>query len=237
LRYFLMTTLGVFIVVQALGHTALSEDSPGINSENLLVLLVPFVLVYGVSLFFLLLDQMNLLFRELRVIIIGVFGLVMCLPMIFTFLPPKPTPVAYPPYYPPAIQQTASWMKENELMMSDIPWAMAWYGDRQCVWLTLNCTASASDPNSKETFFAINDYEKQIRALYLTPQTMDSRFLSEWVRPGEHSWGSFILESLVRHEIPASFPLRKAPRGFLPEQLFLTDWERWRTVPEGELVP
>ena len=89
LRYFLVGTLGLFIVVQALGRTHLSEETPEINSENLLVLCVPFVLVYGVSLFFLLLDQMNLLFRELRVIIIGAFGLVMCLPMIFAFLPPK----------------------------------------------------------------------------------------------------------------------------------------------------
>jgi 4-amino-4-deoxy-L-arabinose transferase-like glycosyltransferase len=224
LRYFLVGTLGVFIVVQALGRTQLSEDTPEVNSENLLVLLVPFVLVYGVSLFFLLLDQMNLLFRELRFIIIGLFGLVLCLPMIFTFLPPRPSPVAYPPYYPPAIQQTASWMKENELMMSDIPWAMAWYGDRQCIWLTLDAQAE---------FFAVNDLLKPIRALYLTPQTMDSRFLSQWVRPGEHSWGSFILESLVRREIPSGFPLRKAPAGFLPEQLFLADWDRWRRTPEA----
>jgi hypothetical protein len=48
------------------------------------------------------------------------------------------------------------------------------------------------------------------------------------VRPGEHSWGSFILASTINREIPRNFPLRKAPTGFLPEQLFLTDWERWR---------
>jgi len=228
LRYFLVCTLGLFIAVQALGRTQLSEDSPEINSENLLVLLVPFVLVYGVSLFFLLLDQMNLLFRELRVIIIGVFGLIMCLPMIFTFLPPKHSPVVYPPYYPPVIQQSASWMKESELMMSDVPWAMAWYGDRQCIWLTLDAQAD---------FFAVNDLLKPIRALYLTPETMDSKFLSQWIRPGEKSWGSFILQSLVSKIIPTDFPLRKAPGGFLPEQLFLTDWERWVKTPEGQPPP
>jgi len=54
------------IVVQALGRTALSDDSPDINSENLLVLLAPLVIVYGTSLFFLLLEQVALPFLQLR---------------------------------------------------------------------------------------------------------------------------------------------------------------------------
>jgi hypothetical protein len=66
---------------------------------------------------------------------------------------------------------------------------------------------------------------------------MDARFLSQWVRPGEHSWGSFILDSMLRGQIPASFPLRKAPAGFLPEQLFLTDYDRWKTEPLAPIAP
>ena len=60
------------------------------------------------------------------------------LPLTFALLPARTPPVVYPPYYPPEIQQIASWMKPDELMMSDVPWAVAWYGDRQCVWLTLD---------------------------------------------------------------------------------------------------
>ena len=224
LRYFLVSTLGMFIAVQSLGRTQLSVETLELNSENLVVLLVPFVLVYGVSLFFLLLDQMNLYFRELRVIIIGVFGLIMCLPMIFTFLPPKPSPVAYPPYLPPLIQQTGAWLNENELMMSDIPWAVAWYAQRQCLWLTLDADAE---------FFAVNDYLKPVRGLYLTPQTVDSRFLSQWWRAGEHSWGAFCVNTIIRQQIPGTFPLRHAAPGFFfPEQLFLADRDRWRKTPE-----
>lgn len=219
LRYFAMGVLGVFIFVQALGRTELSEDSPELNTENLLVLLAPLVLVYGVSLFFLLLDQIKLPFLGLRYFVVGTFGVILCLPLFFTFLPPRPRPVVYPPYYPPVIEQTCGYMKESELMMSDIPWAVAWYGKRQCLWLTLN---------AQSEFFKVNDFIKPVRALYLTPQTMDSRFLTHWVRPGEHSWGSFILESMVRREVPPNFPLRQAPEGFLPEQLFLSDWVRWK---------
>jgi 4-amino-4-deoxy-L-arabinose transferase-like glycosyltransferase len=231
LRYFLLGCVLVLTLAQALGRTQLSEESPDINSENLLVLLVPLVLVYGVSLFYLLLEQMRLPFHEVRYIVIGIFSLVVCLPMVFVFLPPKTNPVAYPPYYPPAIQTIAGWLKEKELAMSDIPWAMAWYGQRQCVWLTLKCTPDAKDPNTHEDFFAINDYQKPINLLYLTPQTMDARFLTQWIRAGEQSWGSFILESMVKKKVPDYFPLSESQSGWLPEQLVLTDFQRWRRAP------
>ncbi len=154
IRYFVVLSLGLLVVVQALGRTWLSEESPDLNSENLLVLLLPMIMVYGISFFFLLLDQINFPVRELRVAAVGTFGVLACLPMILALLPPWTSPVAYPPYHPLVIQQTAAWMKNDELMMSDIPWAVAWYGDRQAVWLTLNATADPNNPNSTENFFA-----------------------------------------------------------------------------------
>ena len=83
------------------------------------------------------------------------------------------------------------------------------------VWLTLKCTPDAKDPNTHEDFFAINDYQKPINALYLTPQTMDARFLTQWIRAGEQSWGSFILESMVKKKVPDYFPLipNRQPAG------------------------
>jgi len=231
LRYFLMGCIVVLILAQALGRTQLSEESHEINSENLLVLVVPLVLVFGVSLFFLLLEQIRLPFLELRPIIIGIFAVVVCLPMLFVFLPPRPIPVAYPPYYPPAIQTLAGWLKENELVMSDIPWAVAWYGQRQCVWLTLKSAPDARDPNTREDFSAINDYQKPINALYLTPQTMDGRFLSQWFMAGEQSWGSFVVESVLKKKVPDHFPLNQMPTFWPSDQLVLADWQRWRKSP------
>jgi 4-amino-4-deoxy-L-arabinose transferase-like glycosyltransferase len=222
MRYFLLMCLGTFVVVQALGRTELSGASPTVNSENLLVLLVPLVFTYGVSFFFTFLDQMRLPVAQLRYVVITVFAALSCLPMISTLWSPRTMPVVYPPYYPPDIQQTAAWMRENELMMSDIPWAVAWYGNRQCVWLTLN---------TQEDYFAISDNMKPVLALYLTPATMDGKFVSDWVRAGEQSWGSFIIQAVMQNQIPQSFPLRNAPTGFLPERMFLTDRERWRTTP------
>ena len=224
MRYFLLMCLGTFIVVQALGRTQLSDESPELNSENLIVLLAPLVFIYGVSFFFTFLDQMKLVVPQLRYVVIAGFVALSCLPMILisTPLAPKATPVVYPPYYPPDIQQTAGWMKENELMMSDVPWAVAWYGNHQCIWLTLN---------AQDDFFAINDYFKPVLALYLTPGTMDGKFVSDLVRSGEHSWGNFIVFGVLQNQIPQGFPLRNSPTGFFPDRLFLTDRERWKTTP------
>jgi hypothetical protein len=38
------------------------------------------------------------------------------------------------------------------------------------------------------------------------------------------------LECTEQGEVPTGFPLRKAPRGFLPDQLFLSDKVRWQAV-------
>ena len=222
LRYFVLFCLGTFAIVQALGQTQLSVESPEVNSENLLVLLAPLAFIYGVSLFLTLLEQMNLPALQLRLPITAAFAALACLPMMLVLFPPKTSPVAYPPYYPPDIQQTAGWMKESELTMSDVPWAVAWYGRRQCVWLTLN---------AQDDFNAINNWMKPIQALYLTPETMDSRFVTDWARAREYSWGSFILQVVTQHQIPPRFPLRIAPNGYLPDRLYLTDRERWKLTP------
>lgn len=230
LRYFILMSLGTLIIVQAMGRTQLSVDSPELNSENMMVLVAPAIFIYGVALFFSLLDQMNLPFRGFRFVVIGVFGVIMALPMLYSFLPPRSTPLVYPPYHPQIIRQVSGWMKESELVMSDVPWAVAWYGQRQCIWLS---------QDTQDDFFAVNDLLKPVRGLYLTQITMDSRFASDWVpRPNSLTWGSFLLENiLVRRSFSSSFPLREPAPGLLPQQFFLTDWKRWQDKPPDALPP
>jgi 4-amino-4-deoxy-L-arabinose transferase-like glycosyltransferase len=135
-RYFVVVSLILMCLVQALGRTQLSEDSPQINSENLLVLFAPLLIIYGVSLFYLLLEQVEMPFRELRYAAISLFAIIASLPMILSFFSPHIVPISYPPYYPPALQEAAEkFTKPDELTVSDLPWAMAWYGQRQCAWL------------------------------------------------------------------------------------------------------
>lgn len=222
LRFFLLISIGLFIVVQAMCATFQSVLAPDLNSENLLVLFSPLVFMFGMGFFSLLLDQIELPFPRANLMISGIALVVASLPLVFTFLPPRSFSVVYPPYYPPLLQQTGGWFKEDELIMSDMPWAIAWYGDRYCVWHTIN---------PKDEFFKLNDFHKPVKALYLTQLTLDGRFQSQLVKGEDRPWGRFALEVLLTSKVPAGFPLKTALSVILPEQILLTDWERWN-VPQ-----
>jgi hypothetical protein len=182
LRYFVLGCLLLLIFVQALGRTHLTDDSPEINTENLLALLAPMILLFGVHFFWLLLGQIYLPLRELRYVAVGFFCLVACLPMVFNFLPPKTSPIAYPPYFPPYIQSAASYIKEDELSMCDIPWAMAWYGRVPSIWAT----------ETAEPFLEIDALQKPIKELYFTSVTLNARFLTEWMKKSD-GWGYLMM--------------------------------------------
>ncbi len=221
LRYFLLLCLALLGVVQALGRTHLTETVPDINSENLLILLAPLVFVYGVGLFFMLLDQLVSPLAPARRWVTGCFCLVACAPLCFSLWLPRYTPSAYPPYHPPFIQEVSNWMAEDELMMSDMPWAVAWYGRRPCLWLTWDLV----------DFHTIHR-QRPIRALYLTPLTMDTRFLSQMMQSRDSVWGKVALDSAIKEEIPDGFPLKHGFASWFPEHLFLADRPRWLAQPK-----
>ena len=220
-RWFVVGALALMLPVQALSRTHLSTDSPAINSENLLVLFSPLVLVFGVGLFFVLLESLPLPIPAARYGTIAAFGAVVSLPLLLAMAPPHPRATA-PPYYPPRIQQIAHYINRREMFMSDIPWAIAWYGQRQCVLLPMNV---------RTDFFEINDFQKIVNGLYVSTRTTDARFLSSWFAVDNQSWGNFLLLSLVRQEIPTGFPLKRSPEGlFANGELLLMDRDRW-TAP------
>jgi hypothetical protein len=219
LRFFVLLALGTLLVAQAIGRTHLSKDMPVINSENLLILLAPLLVMFGAGFLSTLLDQLELPIPELRHFLTVVLAGVAALPMLLTFLPPRNVPINYPPYYPPWIQTNARLLNEDELMMSDMPWAVAWYGDRQCVWIPRN---------PKETFFEIHDRHKQVSALYLTQLTSNARFLSQIIQGRDYDWARFVVDVLLHEQLPKDFPLVDAWERYLPDQLFFSDRPRWQ---------
>jgi hypothetical protein len=227
-RYFLVSSLAVLFFAQTLGRTHLSDDSPAINSENLLVVFAPLVVVYAVSFFFLLLDPVavKLPTQGARSLVFTAFASLACLPLILTLCAPPPLPIVYPPYYPTQIQQVGDWMAEREAVMSDEPWAVAWYGNRPAVWLSQNATPFPLDPDSPENFVGLNR-RYPVSALYLTSKTLDGRFISDIAAGGEASWGNFAFEVMTRHEKPEQFPLTQAFEGFGSSAIFLSDRKRW----------
>lgn len=224
-RMFLLGCLILLILVQALGRTHLTEAVPVLNSENLLVLLTPMVMVFGVGFFFTMLDQVKDRHPSVLRGVIGTFGVVMSLPMLLVFVTPKTTPVVYPPYFPPALEAVSGLLKTNELAMSDVPWAIAWYGNRQCVWTTTL---------AHDHFFKINDYMKPIVMLHLSPVTTDDKFVKAALDGNNNSWGTFSIETILRKQPPSWFPLKSPVPGLISDQIVLFDWNRWRNMRENQ---
>ncbi len=236
LRIFAVLALITLTVAQALGQTHLSRHSPEINSQNLVILLLPLVYVFGAGLFFLLLDRLKLSFFGAQYYASFLVAFLACLPLIFRFLPPRDNPIVYPPYSPHHIQQIGHWFEADELIMSDMPWAVGWYGGRKCLWLTQS-PDSLDDDDDFSDFYAIHDVHKSINGLYLTPITTNSNFLEEVILNSTATgvWGRLYMDVYLDSRrkrrsdpLPKGFPLQyAADKGFLPDQLFLTDWQRW----------
>ncbi len=219
IRVFLLCSMAVLFVAQAAGRTHVSGDSPEINSENLLALLAPMVFVYGVAVFYTLFDQLHLVTADARGAVVAGFVLLASAPLLMSLLAGS-NPALHTPYSPLHLQRVARLLRPEEFMISDVPAAVAWYGDRQCGWLPLDDDREFCQFNSL----------KPIKAVLLTQRTTNSRFLSQMML-NPKSWGHFVVECEGHGEVPAGFPLTKAPTGFLPGQILLSDQARWRMPP------
>ncbi len=231
LRVFTVLSLAILAVAQALGRTHHAIPTPSIDPDNLLVVVAPLVFMYGAGLFFLLLDQVKLPFPAARRWFVSLFVAVLAAPLLLALLPPRPDPRVLPSYYPPLIQQFAGWLRPDELMISDQPWAVAWYGSQRCVWTPLYVRSA----NDQEDFYALNRREP-IAALYLTRFTLDEPFFSlvhgDAGSGSQLSWGRFAVSSALRGALPSGFPLKQAPEGYLEKgHLLLADRPRWGSAP------
>jgi len=220
MRWFTFGSLVVVALAQILSRTHLSNDVPTVNSENLIVLIAPLAFVFGMALVALLVFSLEVTAEIWRNIAFAIVVLVSWIPLALTFGPPRSIPVAYPPYNPPTIQNVARWFEPGELIMTDMPWAVAWYGNRQATLLS-------ASPDKE--FLDISDWHKTVNGLYITRITLDQRFLSGWVLNARR-WGRFVIEFLNRSEVPRGFPLRKAPNPLstFPDHLLLADKVRWQ---------
>jgi 4-amino-4-deoxy-L-arabinose transferase-like glycosyltransferase len=207
------------IVCAILGMSLIGYDPehnrPDVFGSNLLVLFLPLVAIFGVAFFYLLLDRIRFTTKLTRGAAIGGFVLLNVSPMIFTMLPPRRGPFPYPPYMPPITKTVANFFETDSLGCSDLPWAMAWDGDRRTVWL----------PMSLDEFYEIHDFvaPKGFQFMLLTPHMLDARPQSDVVHGEFKGWAGF-----MRGQLPQVFPL-KAVTPLPPDNEFilLADRVRW----------
>lgn len=218
-RWWVAGSLCLLLLAQTLGRSHWGTMVPDVNTDNLLVALAPLVFMLGAGMFAVVVNQseMSPLFTQ-RILGPG-FVFIMSLPLVVKLTNGETNRFAYPPYYPPIIQERGSWMAEDELTISDVPWAMAWYGDRQCAWI----------PAGFGPGFVELDRHKPVKAAYLTSLTLDRKLVTGQLDGDDPLVGRFAAEAVVNEEIPPGFPLKHAFAEGFPFQLFLADRPRWRT--------
>jgi hypothetical protein len=220
LRRTVLGCLAMALVGMALIGMPAELVGPEINGGNLLVLLLPLVVVYGCAFFYMLLDRISFSMRLTRALAIGVFALLNVAPMIFSLLPPRRGPFPYPPYCPPYMRIITKWFNKNDVGVSDMPWAVAWYMDRTTVWL----------PATLEEYFEIHDFvaPHNTQFMLLTPYMLDRHYQSELTKGEYKPWAS-----VTRGQLSDKFPLRAATLlGPDNDQILLADRNRWKEQPE-----
>jgi 4-amino-4-deoxy-L-arabinose transferase-like glycosyltransferase len=225
----LRRTLLACLASAAFGMALIGSPGEWVGAEvfggNLLVLFLPLVAIYGVAFFYLLLDRIPFRIKLTRAMAIGMFALLCVAPMILTLLPPRRGMFPYPPYIPPYTRLYAGWFDKNDVGCSDLPWAMAWYGDRRTLWL----------PTTVNDFSEIHDFvaPKGISFLLFTPYMMDQRFQSE-VSKGQYKDWMGVMSGKVPQNFPLKFGTLLPPDG---EQMILADKMRWpgkNAAPAGQ---
>jgi hypothetical protein len=183
----------------------------GRPTYRLLHIFLPFVIIYAVAFFYILLDRMQLRIPLLRMSVIGALIALTVVPLVLRLLPPR-AGLPYPPYYPPYISHISRMLKPEELLCTDMPWATAWYGDRNSLLL----------PATLDDFYEINDYMQRISGIYFTTITRDREYIRTLVTGPYRSWFP-----LLEGRIPSDFPLTQGFQLGNMDQLFLTDRKRW----------
>jgi hypothetical protein len=133
--------------------------------------------------------------------------------------------VQWPPYIPPYIAvlgQKDGWTEPDEVIASDMPWAVAWYADRKSLWL----------PDTIATFMDMHDYDRlhaDIVGLYLTPVSGDTHFYGDITKGEFREWMPFIMRNLTSRNFPfhavTVLPLDN-------ECIFYADRNRWSQKAE-----
>ena len=201
-------------------------EEGAIHANDLHVLFIPLTIFYGFAFVLVLWTRLANERMEINVVLvrwsffIAVY-ILSAFPLAHMLLTTSGR-VQWPPYIPPYIAVLGQWTDPNEIITSDMPWAVAWYADRKSLWL----------PDTVATFIDMHDYNRlndPIVGLYLTPVTGDAPFFSSVVKGEYKEWSPFILRNVNTEGFP--FPAVTA----LPidnECIFYSDRDRWSVKAE-----
>lgn len=202
-----------------LGMAAFSVNDEGLvlGSSNLNILFIPTFSAFGIAYVLVMWTRLEIHIKMLRYgFFILVFGLC-SLPLLNYLTSSGRSYVQWPPYIPPGICMMRDWTQPEEVIASDMPWAVAWYADRKSLWL----------PMTVQSFLDFNDYDRlggKIAGIYLTPISGNKQLISDIVKGDYKEWAPFILRNVNIKD----FPLRSVtPMPIDNQCIFYSDRDRW----------
>ncbi len=204
-------------------------ETGSLRANDLHVLFIPLMICYGLAFVLVMWTRLEIHIRLVRLGFLSLLFFISSLPFIENTLQMLAGPqmkIQWPPYVAPYIgilggREKEAWTTPKEIIMSDMPWAVAWYADRKSLWL----------PETIQDFIDLNDYKKldgAIVGLYLTPVSANRGFITDVIKGEFKAWAPFITRNVSTKE----FPLKVST--VMPvdnECIFYSDRDRW-TVRE-----
>ena len=175
----------VLMWVGAVAGMGIFGVSGVISSNQLHVLFIPLFVLYGLAFLLVLWSRWELGYPLLRMIFLSAVVFLCSAPLLATIFSRGGSPIQWPPYIPPFIAILGDWYGEKEILVSDMPWAVAWYAQRKTVLL----------PEGVRAFNRLNDYRvlgEPLAGLYLTPITGNQRLFSDIYKGAYKEWALLI---------------------------------------------
>jgi Dolichyl-phosphate-mannose-protein mannosyltransferase len=197
------------------------NDEQGVAANQLHLLFVPLMTCYGLAYLLVHFNRLALNIPFARTGFITLLYLLCAMPLIFAtpwLSPPKPF-VRWPPYMPALIGVLNDWMRPEEIIASDMPWAVAWYADRRSLWL----------PDTIQVMTELGDYNVlggPVNGLYLTPISGTDTKFRDIVKGEYKNWAAVIQRSQQLEQFPMKW--NTVALGLDNECIFLSDHNRER---------
>jgi hypothetical protein len=210
----------------AVAGMALYQPDGAVSANQLHVLFIPLFTGFGMAFLFVLWNRIELGSPIFRIIFICVMLFICAIPLALRLSAGRPQPaVQWPPYVPPFIGILGDWFTEDEVICSDMPWAVAWYAQRYSLLL----------PDTMKSFNNLHDYgitKQPIQGLYLTPVTGNERLMGDIMKGSYREWSPLYLAwaGMLRGQKPqlAGFPLGAVtPLPIEGECIIFADRDRW----------
>jgi hypothetical protein len=134
----------------------------GVPVWNFFAAFLPVVILFATAFFFVMFERLQFRTRWVRRGMVGLFAVLNLLAVVFALLPPPP-PAVYPPYNGGIIAAMGRTFRDEEIVATDIPWAVAWYGDRSAYLL----------PVSEADYLYLNDDVHTVSGIYMTQKTLE----------------------------------------------------------------